>query len=263
MKLSKVLPEVLLNVIGLLGADNSRNGWNLTKSPDGKFSLVIDIIPAKNERSSEVQHRSMPGLVSQQQDSTAIVLEIPPPKKKQKSAAQRRRARKRFQRWLEKRKSRPETDQLTEPRPEPVIVNQPTADPKVLEKASCVTKDKDEEPPKTVVLPQETFDRQQDDVTEQPLQELPHGQLMSTSETPVTSSDSDSELDFDGDFHDQEFCANCMRQSPDCALKRCTRCLLSYYCSVRCQRENWQDHKLACSVVSAKRKAAIGTIGYK
>ena len=61
MKLSKVLPEVLLNIIGLLEADNSRNGWNLTKSPDGKFSLVIDYIPAKNERSSEVQHRSMPG----------------------------------------------------------------------------------------------------------------------------------------------------------------------------------------------------------
>ena len=59
-----------------------------------------------------------------------------------------------------------------------------------------------------MVLPQETFDKQQDDVTEQPLQELPHGQLMSISETPVTSSDSDSELDFDGDFHDQEFWAN-------------------------------------------------------
>ena len=263
MKLSKVFPEVLLNVIGLLEADNSRNGWNLTKSPDGKFSLVIDIIPAKNERSSEVQHRSMPGSVSQQQDTTATVLEIPPPKKKQKSAAQRRRAWKRFQRWLEKRKSRPETDQLTEPRPEPVIVNQPTTDPKVLETASCVTSDKDEESPKTVVLPQETLDRQQDDVIEQPLQELHHGQLVSTSETPVTSSDSDSELDFDGDFNDQEFCANCMRQPPDCALKRCTRCLLSYYCSVRCQKENWQDHKLACSVVSAQRKAAIGTIEYK
>ena len=192
MKLSRVLPEVLLNIKGLLKADKSRNGWNLTKSPDGKFSLVIDYIPAKNEWSLEVQHRSMPGLVSQQQDTTATVLEIPPPKKKQKSAAQRKRARKRFQRWLEKRKSRPETDQLTESRPEPVIVKQPTADPKVLKTASCVTSDKNEEPPKTVVLPQETFYRQQDDVTEQPLQELPRGQLMSTSETPVTSSDSDS-----------------------------------------------------------------------
>ena len=106
-----------------------------------------------------------------------------------------------------------------------------TADPKVLETASCITSDKDEEPPKTMVLPQETFDSQQDDVTEQPLQELAHGQLMSTSETPVTSSDSYSELDFDGDFHDQEFlcqlyevsrlCVEALHQMPPIILLQC------------------------------------------
>ena len=107
-----------------------------------------------------------------------------------------------------------------------------------------------------MVLPQEIreTDRQQDGLTGQPLHS-------STSETPVTSSDSESELDFDGEYIDgQEFCAKCQRQPPACSLKRCTRCLLSYYCSVSCQKANWRDHKLACSVVSAQRKAKIGAI---
>ena len=166
---------------------------------------------------------------------------------------------KRFQRWLEKRKSSTETDQVTVS--EPVIVNQPTANPKVLETAGCDINDRDQEP----VLPQKTCKKQLDGLTKQPLQESPHDQLGCTSESPVTSSDdSDSELDFDGeDIHDQEFYANCMRQPPDCTLERCTRCLLAYYCSVSCQKANWQYHKFACSIVSSQRKAAIGTIEYK
>ena len=75
--------------------------------------------------------------------------------------------------------------------------------------------------------------------------------------TSVTSSS--SELDYEGDdIDDQEFCADCMTQSPECMLKRCTRCLLPYYCSVKCQKENWPDHKLGCSIVAAQRKAALG-----
>ena len=54
---------MFLKVIGLLEADKSRNGWNLSRSPDGNYSLVINHFPANNqERSSEVQHRSMPVL---------------------------------------------------------------------------------------------------------------------------------------------------------------------------------------------------------
>ena len=34
---------------------------------------------------------------------------------------------------------------------------------------------------------------------------------------------------------------------------RCTHCLLSYYCSVKCQKENCKDHKLVCSLVTVQR----------
>ena len=121
---------------------------NLSRSPDGNYSLVINHFPANSqERSSEVQHRSMPGSQLQQQDTTAV-LEVPPPKKKkQKSAAQRRRARKRFQRWVEKRNSRTESNQETVSEP---VVSQHTADPMVLVTASCDNNDMDQDTVETI-----------------------------------------------------------------------------------------------------------------
>ena len=106
MDVSKIFPEVFLNIIRLLEVDKSRNRWKLTRSPNRKLSLLIDHFPAKqHEHGSANQHRSMSGFVSQKQDTTTFVPQIPPLKKKRKSPAQRRRARKRFQKWLEKRKS--------------------------------------------------------------------------------------------------------------------------------------------------------------
>ena len=67
MNASNILPEVFLNIIGLflLEADKSRNGWNLSRSPNGKLSLSIIHFPAKeHERSLVNQHRSLSGLVA-------------------------------------------------------------------------------------------------------------------------------------------------------------------------------------------------------
>ena len=78
--------------------------------------------------------------------------------------------------------------------------------------------------------------------------------------TSVTSSG--SELDPEGGFiDDQEICATCVRQAPECSLKQTLHSLspIILLCSVKCQRENWIDHKFACSVVAAQRKTALGT----
>ena len=65
MNASNILAEVFLNIIGLLEAINSRIGWNLSRSPNGKLSLAITHFPAKeHEGSLENQHRSLSGLVS-------------------------------------------------------------------------------------------------------------------------------------------------------------------------------------------------------
>ena len=85
MNVSNILPEVFLNIIGLLEADKSRNGWNLSRSPNGKLSLSITHFPAKeHERSSVNQHLSLSGLVSQEQDTTASGHQIPPLRKRRK-----------------------------------------------------------------------------------------------------------------------------------------------------------------------------------
>ena len=128
------------------------------------------------------------------------MFQIPPPKKKRKAPAQRRRARKRFQKWLKKRKSGTGYDQVTE-----TIDSQQTADPKVLDTVNCDTIDQDQDTGKTVVSLQDTCKKQLDQVTKQPSPDSPQGQLTSTSDM----TGSNSELDFDGEFiDDQEFCAH-------------------------------------------------------
>ena len=82
---------------------------------------------------------------------------------------------------------------------------------------------------------------------EQPQQESPDDpeDLSAVCGFPGTSSESELEYSDDDDADVQEFCANCLRRPEGAILRRCTRCLLSHYCSVKCQRENWADHKVA------------------
>ena len=170
--------------------------------------------------------------MSQEQDTTASGHQIPPPKKKKKTLAQRRRASKRFQKWLDKRKANSGTVKVAES-----VSTEQTADPMVLDTVSYGVINQVQEPASTVAPTQEMDVTQQDQASKQPLQDSPLDQFPSTRNSSLTS-----ELDSDGEYiHDQEFCANCLRQSPECTLKRCTRCLLSYYCSVKCQRQTGKN----------------------
>ena len=224
MNASNTLPEVFLNIIVLLEADKSRNGLNLSRSPNGKLSLSITHFPAKeHERSSVNQHRSLSGLVSQEQVTTASgnQIHVPLPKKKKKTPAQRRRARKRFQKWLDKRKANSGTVMVAES-----VSTEQTADPIALDTVSCGVINQVQESANTMAPAQEMDVAQQDQASKQPLQDSPSDQVPSIRDSSLTSSEYDSELDSDGEYiHDQEFCANCLRQSPECTLKRCTRCL--------------------------------------
>lgn len=37
-------------------------------------------------------------------------------------------------------------------------------------------------------------------------------------------------------------CANCSKE----AIKKCSQCVITYYCSRECQVENWTIHKSIC-----------------
>ena len=48
-------------------------------------------------------------------------------------------------------------------------------------------------------------------------------------------------------------CSNCKhpaKKGED--LKRCSRCHITRYCSVQCQKKDWDFHRFACAVVAKK-----------
>ena len=98
----------------------------------------------------------------------------------------------------------------------------------------------------TVGSPQDVPDQQ----LEQPLQNLADP-LVTDSCPPLTPALNPMLDRYIEDIDIQEFCVNCLRGPEGVTLRKCTRCTLSFYCSVKCQRENWRDHKVACSLVAA------------
>ena len=48
-------------------------------------------------------------------------------------------------------------------------------------------------------------------------------------------------------------CSNCKHPPKEGGeLKRCSRCHITRYCSVQCQRKDWDFQRFACSVVAKK-----------
>ena len=96
-------------------------------------------------------------------------------------------------------------------------------------------------------------------------------------EDPTSSPDSDPDLsinerailrkfldtanidsdDSDDDLSSVHVCSNCKHPSEKGEeLKRCSRCHITRYCSIQCQRKDWDFHRFACSVV-AKRSDTV------
>ena len=87
-------------------------------------------------------------------------------------------------------------------------------------------------------------------------------QVSSEHPTPSPATDPDLRefLDtFDSDDSDIDVssvysvCSNCKhpaKKGED--LKRCSRCHITRYCSVQCQKKDWDFHRFACAVVAKK-----------
>ena len=52
-----------------------------------------------------------------------------------------------------------------------------------------------------------------------------------------------------------EKCSGCEAQKPRTDLKRCSECKDVWYCSVECQRADWQSHRKLCKVYAQARRA--------
>ncbi len=62
----------------------------------------------------------------------------------------------------------------------------------------------------------------------------------------------------DEDTNTMMFCANCgTAGGDDTKLMKCTACYLVRYCSVKCQKDHWKQHKKACKKRAAESKDEI------
>ncbi|KAF1845543.1 SET domain-containing protein [Cucurbitaria berberidis CBS 394.84] len=57
----------------------------------------------------------------------------------------------------------------------------------------------------------------------------------------------------------EAMCALCSQSGLDSDLKRCARCLTTYYCSRECQRQHWKAHKAEC-ITNAQRIYEVRSI---
>lgn len=59
----------------------------------------------------------------------------------------------------------------------------------------------------------------------------------------------------DPNLVDYYYCANCFEREPDVTqLKQCARCKIVKYCSQKCQKEHFEQHKHDCKHVDKMRK---------
>ena len=223
-----VLPDVLLRVISVLEDGKGPVSWTLTRSWKGQLSLNITHPPAKSENAKPSEL-----LTLQDSDKAAPVKKVGPLKRK-KSPSQIKRDRERWNQWHQKRKS---GSRVVQEPSEPVVNDQLDSSRKALD-IQCSSKQEDT-----------TQSQDKSEHLEQPV----YG-----AEGVLSCSEVDSDDDHDDDVIElPDFCANCNCKPFGVILKRCSRCQLSQYCSVECQKENWKEHKFACSVISSQRSSKV------
>ena len=67
----------------------------------------------------------------------------------------------------------------------------------------------------------------------------------------LQQTDTDNSFDISEVISEVNTCSNCKRQpQAGVELKRCSRCQITKYSSVDCQKKDWHFHRFACSVVA-------------
>ena len=252
------MPEHLLKIITALEKDGILQPWKLIRNSDS-FTLIVNF-PAKggnkgnrkplkeraSGRNSVGQHTD-----KKHQDSSGVRLAEQPKRKKKKSPARiaRDRARRKAY-WKDLKIARKLGAENTAAHYAQLQETRTVASPQVSvdshpENSGCM-----ERTPNVSEL--------QRHLTVEHSSEPPQVQLdlneLSSDASSGSSLDSDDDVDAcDFDFEMPDICASCNMGPPEVTLKKCTRCKLSKYCSVQCQRDNWKEHKFACSIVASQR----------
>ena len=219
--LPSVIPKSIVEVLNRLENDEDNLfSWKLTRSQD-KFSLTVSCkLPAKTPNKAKDDNKV-----------TARTTVKPVKRRRQKknrSPSALARSRKRHVRFLEKKLAG-----------KPDLAS-PEEDQQDLNNSVCV-----KELENTSLACGSNRD-------------------LVSSENPTPSPGTDPDLrefldTFDSDDSDIDVssvysvCSNCKhpaKKGED--LKRCSRCHITRYCSVQCQKKDWDFHRFACAVVAKK-----------
>ena len=219
-------PKPIIEVLNRLENDeDNRYSWKLTRNQDSLSLTVSCKLPAKTPNKakddSEVAGR-------------ATVKPVSSRRKKRNSPSALARSRRRHARFLEKLAGKSDS-----PSPED---QQDSECVKELENTSLVCgSDRDLE--------------SSDNPTPAPAGEpdLLQERAVLFDFLAKTNIDSDDSEDNEVDC----VCSNCKHPPKEGGeLKRCSRCHITRYCSVQCQKKDWDFHRFACSVVAKMKSNA-------
>ena len=243
-KFPSVIPTAIVHIINTLESDSEhRYQWKLSRNLEN-VSLFVKC---------EFRANSVEG------DQPPFPVRRKPGKKKHKSPSRLRRQRARKQRFQEK-KTAEKADSPKSPASEvntAVLQEQePTA---VLQEPEpfCVTSIKDSSDLENTGQIQDLIcggDKRSEKQVLSPDSDISieteRALLLEVLQQTDTDSD-DNSFDISEVISEINTCSNCKRQpQAGVELKRCSRCQITKYCSVDCQKKDWDFHRFACSVVA-------------
>ena len=228
--LPSVIPKSIVEVLNRLENDEDNLfSWKLTRSQD-KFSLTVSCkLPAKTPNKAKDDNKVT--------GRTTVKPVKRRRRKKNRSPSALARSRKRHARFLEKKLAG-----------KPDLAS-PEEDQQDLDNSVCV-----KELENTSLSCGSNSDLvSSENPTPSPIADpdllVLHEQAILREFLDTIDSD-----DSDGDVSSvYSVCSNCKhpaKKGED--LKRCSRCHITRYCSVECQRKYWDFHRFACAVVAKK-----------
>lgn len=235
-ELPSVTPSALVHVINTLENDNTYQfHWKLSRNLENVSLFVKCILPAKSVTRDKVVPGSFP------------VKSAVKRSRKKKTPSALRRSANRLKSFQEKKAA----EQATSPKsPATEVIS---AVRKEQETTTVSSKDSC-----TDLIPNRPPSIRSTGET-QGLKHLDNqaSDHLSLAEEQALLQEILKEADSDDDLEDTGDCAYCHRKpEKELELKKCSRCHVTRYCSVKCQKEDWAFHRFACSVV-AKRVATI------
>ena len=237
-ELPSVIPSALIHVINTLESDDTHQyHWKISRNSESVSLFVKCILPAKSVTHDRVVPGSFP------------VKPAGKKSRKKKTPSALRRSANRLKRFQEKKAA----EQATLPKsPAKEVVSAVRKEQETItvsSKDSCTDLESSNRSP---ISKRSSSEKQEPKPLDNQASEhlsLEEEQALLREFLEETDVDSDDDLEDTGD------CAYCHHKpEKGVELKKCSRCRVTHYCSVNCQKDDWAFHRFACGVV-AKRAA--------